>query len=429
MTSPDNYRLDPNTRYTPFIAKGFANSIPIVKAFSGFNPIFICAADRTDRPDNFIYAPQEGDSSSEKARSMIENEQVSRLFERLHNQQYEVWVKIFRNGYGFEELFTRPGIRSMGLSPEESEYLNNKNEQYELIRGKVPLADHIITRRIDAPAAYDALSAKDGIISILPYGGGGSGSRVHKTRKSLEDYLSTIQEDKLILASALPVDNSPSIDLIVANKDEIMVYQLVDQVMHGLQCLGGRYPSELPDSTRNECNEIARTVGETVANLGMRGHIGVDFIISEGQPYFCEINARYMGTTGCRMLSMEEARPSKSPTIPELELMAVRDGTFHGHRLWDEPLDYYWYKKELEAPYEGNIQPVAINSDPSEAYRKRAGTVLVGQMQPGTHVKAGETGIGNYISVQRTPQALDASIEYADIILAEYVKPTNQSQH
>ena len=69
--------------------------------------------------------------------------------------------------------------------------------------------------------------------------------------------------------------------------------------------------------------------------------------------YFTEINARYPGSVSERLCMMEACRPKDHPTTMDLELMAVRDGSFGGCSLWDEP-NCAWSRRRIlaEADFE-----------------------------------------------------------------------------
>ena len=425
-----NIVLEKGKEYMVYIATCFASSYPIVQLCEKYNPIFICAENAVDAPkNNFISFEDEFKSNNLEvnwknfADILLNSGVISELFDSLKEHQRHVWVKLFKNNLAFKPLFNDHNIKCLGLTPEQSHTWNDKIYQYEQLSPLVPIAKFIVTSKEQAVGNFDKLRTANGVFTHLPRSGQGEGVRIHHDKESLRKYLNQIVDDQFLMIKTLSVKSSPSIDILIADDDEIFVYGLADQLLDNLVCLGAIYPSSLSKEIKRKCYEIAYTVGKKLATDGIRGIVGIDLIVDKtNNVYFCEVNARYAGTTHNRMLAMEQVRPSDTPSIMDLEVMAIKEGTFNGYKLWDEPKEIYWYKKEIFSEYDGTIMPLSIPNDALELYKKREGIVIVGQRAPGSTVIKKKTSLGNVIAVQRTRQDLEESISLIDTIISEYVK-------
>ncbi len=269
----------------------------------------------------------------------------------------------------------------------------------------------------------ERFKTEEGVITILAFGGAGSGVKIHATKGDLEKYFEKIDDEKLILARIIEKKASPSIDILVANEKEIIVFGLADQILNGLQCLGATYPTILNDKTKNQCYDLAKIVGREIAKKGMRGYFSIDIIVDENNNvFFCEINGRYAGTTANRLLTMDQLRPQNHPSILDLEVMAIQDGTFHGYNLWSEPLDFFWYKRMLRSKSDGVIDNLSILNDVQKIFANRKGIALVGQLKPGAKVIKNKTELGNLMIVEKSRESLNDSIKQANNLLKNYIK-------
>lgn len=419
--------LEDGKEYIVYIASCFASSYPIVQLFSKYNPIFICEEEVIDVLDENVITLteqcraniQNGDTTFGKVIS--ESEFIAKLLAVLKKRQQNVWVKTFKNNLDFKPLFT-DNVKSLGLTPEQSYKWNNKIEQYRQFVDVVPIANFIITSRDDAINRFDELTSSKGVVTSLPRNGQGEGVCLHANKASFQEYLSQITDEAFLLMTALSVKSAPSIEVLIANKEEILVYGLVEQILDGVVCLGAIYPANLSQETIVHCYEIANKVGVKLAEDGLRGIVGIDFIIDdEDCVYFCEINARYTGATHNRMLSLEQAMPQSNLSMIDLEIMALKEGTLKGYQLHSELDDIFWYKKEIYPEFSGKVRRLSIANDALKLARVGKGSVIVGQRREGTYVTKNKTSLGNLICFGRTKEELNELIRTANALVDRYV--------
>ncbi len=417
--------LEKGKKYILCISPDIPNIFPIVELFKDYNPILISAGEHLDiQEKDFICLRKEPFFSvKELVEELLHSKTVSNLIDALRFHQGDIWVKTWCNHKLFQSFFDKPGIKSLGFSPKDAQWMNNKLFQYELLKDVVPIAEFLIANKKCCLNHFEKFKTEKGVITLLSFGGAGSGVEIHATKKDLEKYFEKINDEKLILAKIIEKKASPSIDILVANEKEIIAFGLADQIFNGLQCLGATYPTILNDKTKNQCYELAKTVGREIAKKGLRGYFSIDIIIDENNNvFFSEINGRYAGTTASRLLAMEQSRPQNHPSILDLEVLAIQDGTFHGYNLWSEPLDFFWYKRILRSKSGGVIDNLSVSNNVQKIFANRKGIALVGQLKPGAKVIKNKTELGNLMIVEKSRESLNDSIKQANNLLNNYIK-------
>jgi len=362
---------------------------------------------------------QNGETTFNKAVS--KSKFIAKLLTALKKHQQNVWIKTFENTLEFQAFFDTH-VKSLGLTSTQSDKWNNKVEQYRQFEGLVPIADFIITSSEETVNYFKKLASSKGIITSLPRGEQGSGIRLHTDKASFQGYLSQMKENKLIVMTALSVKSTLCINILIANKEDIFVYGLAEQISDGFVSLGCAYPTTLSEGIVSHCYGIANKIGLKLAKEGIKGIVGIDLIIDEDdRVYFCELNARIDGTTHNRMLALEQALPSSNPSLVDLEIMALEQGTLNGYQLPSELKDVFWYKKEIYAKCSGKIRRLNILNDSLQLAQLGKGAVIVGQRKEGFFAIKDKTSLGNLICIGRTKEELDDSIRSADTLVQQYI--------
>jgi len=426
-------KLEKGKEYLVYITKTMGTSVPIVSMYQDYNPIFIFSGKSIDMPtENFIALdmdinkfPFEDSLDSEFPKMVIQSKRVMNLFNSLLHHQKEIWVALWKNHPHFQPLFDNPQIKPLGLSSKLTYRLSNKVFQYELLKDIVPIPKFVVTTKKDALKYFDRVKTKEGVFTSLEYGSGGSGTKIHIDKDSLKKYLNEINDEEFLMINALKLKATIGIDLLIANENEIFVYCIGTEIFDGLKCLGCVYPSDLSEKIKKECYEITLKLGKKIAQVdkGVRGYFNINLNIdTKGNVYFSEINARYGGSSGICVLMMDQVKPPHATKMVDLGVMAMKEGTFKDFKLWGEPKGYFWCKKTINAEHDGVIMPFSIPHDPYDLFKKREGTILMGQLMPGTRVKRNDN-LGVMISLQKTRKALEDSMRNGDKLIKKYVKP------
>ena len=426
--------LSPNKEYFVYLSAGFSNSQPIPQLLEGFEPIFICGELPGKVPDNFMYLAGEILGRRKRGRDLsyeefyqaiVNSERIQKLFQSLVREQGHLDIKTFRNHPSFASQFEDPRMRSFGLTPEQAETYNSKVNQYRLFNGQLSLPRYVATTAEEAGSHFETVASSKGVFVNQDVGGGGHRSHLSNSKEELEVYLATLDPTtKLILAESLDLAFTPSIDIIIANPDEVIAYGIMDQIFdkkNPLGCRGNVYPSSVPEDLMEEVVKQALVAGRVLAEQGVKGYVSLDFNIdSKERVLFGEINARYAGSSAERMLLMEQTRPERYPTILDLERMAIFDGTFNGFKLWEEPQGIFVLRRELYAQCSGRINhPQILIPDETDLFQRKQGS-FVGMVEDGSEVKKGEA-LGKFVAVAESAKERDRQVQELEGIVDSLV--------
>lgn len=150
---------------------------------------------------------------------------------------------------------------------------------------------------------------------------------------------------------------SPNIHMVLF-EDNIFLFppsvQLLSANHHGITYKGADYPMYhmLPEESKQLLQTYARQIGNILRRAGYRGVCGVDFLLSQNQIYFMEINARFQSSTFLLNRAMSEADWDTS--IQALHLSAFQSGTAPNlPESLEVPFSFYHYA--YEATYRGQL--------------------------------------------------------------------------
>ena len=385
--------MNDNTEYYIYISSNFTSSMSTY-LINDLKRIWICGEMPAEMPSNFVYVlpPSTDDCSHEEkwryrtaaphidlfCDRILKNRYCLQLFNVLQKKQKQIWLKGYCTGKDFDNIIQMDKFKSFGLPYDTSNYLNNKVQQFLLLRDHVPLPKHKILRsnEIDCLEEYESIASEGGVFIALEYGIAGSGTFHVISYEDFEAFISVLEASvDIIICEWLTLDLSISVDLIIANPDEIIVYGIIEQVFdssRGLKCMGSNYPALIDENNANIVKNIALQCGKVLANMGTTGYVSLD--ISRDGPtqtwYFTEINARYPGSVSERLTMMEVTRPTNYANIMNLELYAIRDKTFHGHTLWKEPSNLYWSRRRILADADFELSEKAVKNIAAILYEK-----------------------------------------------------------
>ena len=142
--------LEQGKKYILCISPDIPNILPIMKLFENYNPILISAGEYLDiQEKDFICLRKEPFFSvKELVEELSHSKAVSNLIEALRIHQENIWVKTWCNHKRFQSFFDKPGIKSLGFSPNDAQWLNNKLFQYEYLKDIVPIAEFSSTLNV-----------------------------------------------------------------------------------------------------------------------------------------------------------------------------------------------------------------------------------------------------------------------------------------
>ncbi|MBU0461052.1 MAG: hypothetical protein KJ574_00540 [Nanoarchaeota archaeon] len=433
----ENIRLQDDKKYYVFVSVGYSNSQATPSLLTDYAPIHICEELPAHVPDDFVYVPpaetngdpfarKTSESSDHFYQSITDSGFIQSVFDDLIRRQGSLMVKTFRNSPAFAPQFEKRGVQCFGLTPEQAHRFNSKTEQARILERVLPFPKQVVVRAKDAPSYFTKVMSDRGVFLSREYGGGGSGSRTAENMEELKRHISSFDpEEEIVMAELLSLYICPSIDVMIANPDDILAYGIVDQIFdpdNPLGCRGSIYPSELPRQIKEEIEELAVIGGRRLAEEGLRGYVSFDFNVDDrGRVFFGEVNARYAGSTTERMMMMELTRPSGNPSVMDLERMAIEKGTFAGHRLWREPSGIYFMRREVTAPRDGVIGFEPDLPDREMTLFLERGGGIIGRLEKGASVQKG-VSVGKIVSVASSKNQRDRMAWGLDGVVTNMLK-------
>lgn len=260
-------------------------------------------------------------SQSPKIRSLIQ--QILRRQSHLYLYMYESLTEMT-----LDEI---PGVSILGPDKKIAKATNNKVFQMTQLKDLVPGVDFRICKGYEQLIqTTDSLWElwNDGIFVTKEYSAAGINSIVAFSRSDIIEKFYG-QDVDYVISRFLPHKLDPTVLAVVANTEEIFIAGVADQrIENGNRFTGSTYPSLVSSDQAKILAEYTRVVGKWLAEQGYKGIFGCDYIITDDDIRFLEINARKQGTTLEFCCTLEQYLPSNCPNLPELEFFAVTEGVF-----------------------------------------------------------------------------------------------------
>lgn len=264
-------------------------------------------------------------------------QKTNRAFERAeglrydYNQDNEAWVE-FAAAQAREIVHAEPDCRFLLYAPEDAQYYGPEVKIHAL-NGTPPsltelLSDKFRTRQWLSEYVpilpYQMLSGASISYSDLcrsfrgsrkyvvqhSHSCGGSGTWLLTQGGELLDRL--YGDAMYSVSPYMEHSISPNIHMVIDPHTVKLLppsVQLIEAEAHGLCYKGADYPmyGRLPKVVDEKLREYALRIGRVLREAGYRGVCGIDFLISEGEVYLMEINARFQSSTFLLNRAMSEA--------------------------------------------------------------------------------------------------------------------------
>lgn len=145
--------------------------------------------------------------------------------------------------------------------------------------------------------------------------GNGTWLLTERTKNDVLDRLSASHSYTVspYIRESIPIN----IHLIVYQEDVVLLPSSIQIISNYSSCLsykGADFISyrQLSDEIRKKVTEYAFAIGSRLSTAGYRGVCGIDFILTEDEAYFMEVNSRFQGSTKCINQALELANKSIS---------------------------------------------------------------------------------------------------------------------
>lgn len=335
---------------------------------------------------------------------------VNAIIDRILNIQGELIINVFETAPGLSPLVD-DRVKVIGPDPEVSVPMNNKLRQYKMaVELDIPVPKGMICSSMDEVLGFtESLFAKGGRVFVSEaYSAGGSNSIIASTAGEITSRFKRGSEGFLV-TEFLEHRHDPTVLGVIAGENDIYIASVADQNIDGTRFTGSTFPTVLGKATVSRLKDITRNIGSRMGKEGYRGVFGCDFIVDDnGEVFFIEINARKQGTTMETTLAMIHNLPG-SPTLPELEVMAVIEGRLPavleemdstaGPVCWGT----YNFKAAGGHLVRGYIPPAMSEENLfRNAVAGRGGFIVLDHVGPDTYISPGGF-IGRIVAAGSTP--------------------------
>ncbi|MBW2992137.1 ATP-grasp domain-containing protein [Candidatus Woesearchaeota archaeon] len=259
------------------------------------------------------------------------NRYVKKVIDDILKSQDCVYVNLFKSTREMTLPQQDERIKVIGPEPSLFHYFDNKiNQRKAANKLGVPVPRGYICNSFEELVKKYQKEFEDDAFVTCAKGFGGNGT---EKVSSLDEILGCRKlkgKKQFIISELLELESSPCTLGIIANKDEVRVVSIADQVMDGVNYGGTVYPSNAGKKHVEDMRRYTEKIGKYMGGKGYRGCFGVDFMIDKkGSLYFVEINPRKIGSTLESTLAHKTENPDEA-SIPELEFLAVTEGRFEG---------------------------------------------------------------------------------------------------
>lgn len=154
---------------------------------------------------------------------------------------------------------------------------------------------------------------------------GGSGTWLISSEKDIDSTRAVLMPNDICIITPY-YKNSISVNIhIMIYEKEIIFFPISVQIIKTENkhlCYGGAdyiLTSSLPGSIKQKINENAKIIGKKLQRNGYRGICGIDFLTTENEVFFMEINARFQSSS---FLLNRALFNNKFPSLQEMNLEA-----------------------------------------------------------------------------------------------------------
>lgn len=210
--------------------------------------------------------------------------------------------------YDAEELHQYDPIvaeRAICLNPEPLlQLLSNKFQTRQWLSETIPILPYQI--RSGADIRYEQLKSEfhgeEAFVIQSSYSCGGCGTRLLTADTEMQSLKQLNPASRYAISPYQKNSVSPNIHLIVFPQAVLMLppsIQLLEADENGFTYKGADYPAYLllDEELRRSLETYAQRIGDVLRHAGYRGACGIDFLISNKNIYFMEINARFQSST------------------------------------------------------------------------------------------------------------------------------------
>lgn len=230
--------------------------------------------------------------------------------------------------------------------PELIDFFRNKANMRSFAQECIPVVPYVnFTGKIMPNAQFNSME-KHGYVLQTVHSSSGAGTH-QLSREECADYVASHSEsEEYILSPYLKHAVPINVHILVFNHQCIVLppsFQLISHQDQDFCYVGADFHTELSPAQSDLILSRAKTLGEKLRVAGYRGICGVDFMLTEDELFFLEVNPRFQASSFlCNKLLLKERKPS----LHALNLMA-----FSGDEPSLESFDSFQYPESFFTVY------------------------------------------------------------------------------
>jgi len=177
--------------------------------------------------------------------------------------------------------------------------LDNKIKTHELFKGIVPMLIYHIIKGSEFD--YENLSKLLSNELVIQHPKGSGGSKTYLCNiKNYNQIKSLLISNEYYSISSYQKDNIPyNIHCLIGEKQiEILPPSIQElEIIDKIEYIGSNYDISISDNIKNKFIYYCTTICKKLQKLGYKGVLGIDFIYTNKELFFIEINPRFQGST------------------------------------------------------------------------------------------------------------------------------------
>lgn len=183
-------------------------------------------------------------------------------------------------------------------SDELIKTFNDKTKTRNLFKGIIPMLDYTYVKGIEFN--FDKLSP-EGKTIVVQHPLGSGGSKTFLCTKETENIVKDkLLKEEIYAISTYMEDNIPyNIHCVIGDSDyEIFPPSMQElDIIDKIEYIGSFYEIEIEDKVKQKFIDYTTKICLKLQKMGYRGVLGIDFIYTNEELYFIEINPRFQGST------------------------------------------------------------------------------------------------------------------------------------
>lgn len=198
--------------------------------------------------------------------------------------------------------------------PELISFFRNKANMRAFAQECIPVVPYVHFTGKNIPSVRFMNMENDSFILQTVQSSSGAGTHQLSLKECQEYVASHSESEEYILSPYLKHAVSVNVHIVVFDRHCIVLpssFQLISHQDQDFRYIGADFHTDLSHEQSGLISNRAYTLGEKLRSAGYRGVCGIDFMLTEDELFFLELNPRFQASTFlCNKLLLKEDKPS-----------------------------------------------------------------------------------------------------------------------